>query len=925
MKRILPKKLSALALAVVSVPAVWSQSTPPALGDAAKVELDSINAGLDQYESMARRSILSGGSKPVSFAGEAIGRIIGSTYREYPDWMQADATTMKNSFATLRVGMVAAPNRNLRLWSKVAFDHALLGSTASPSTVAGNDAKELPYGYYRSPTTGEAGFKLGSLVFEDMAAGAVAKIGPTTWSMKAGGVLWNELSPLTVWKIQPRIFAWDYLPFELEQSTAQFYDYGTIKGEKSGRAAWNKKPFQGIQLESVELPAGFYANGFWGFYEGYNKNQPWIIPNDKNTELQYNEGDATRSYATKGIGIADEYRWTYFGRLAKSDLPGGVTLGANWFSYYVDDNYPKQWNWELSSDQAQALATKFTGAGTPVYVKLNNNSDKSAILASDSVAILTNLATLTTAQKTRLTALANLANSGREYVSNYYVVPQVGSFDFRRNIPGGLNFHVDIAMSHVDSVFYKVYKDTLTAAGNVTATTMNTNALYRDGMREKALQVKPGDEIGRTSTGWVPGVYTDISYPFPMLEAELRSVYFPKQFQSPASVANPVDGIFPYESNMTGAGKFAGEDNGTAYASNFAGANLILKLPIPRGHAKVSWGLHGQVEEGKDMIYFPWRQNGEAYNYSLASDFTQYDQGLMTDYLRSGGTFGLRMAKRLGDEFYASLPSSMRNIYAPTLGDAGGERAAFMSVYEGFVPYKLAKSWIQLDPTSASYAADTARWNKDVQPIVDNLLSGAVSESQKFTQNLSFDASYEISRLWEGKRSVFLSGYLAFNSITKDNRVGIPAFSADNDNVLLMGRDIRFEPVLQVTPKFYLVGLIGNEIWKSNYGVAYLDTSTGKAPTADAANAEDNKKTATATVLSSLRGGNAQLVRAPIDYNDWIYGLGFNWDMASRVALNFRCQYFTHEDKGISVDVPKAKGVNDYKAWLTTAEVKMWF
>jgi len=312
-KRILPKKLSALALAVVSVPAVWSQSTPPALGDAAKVELDSINAGLDQYESMARRSILSGGSKPVSFAGEAIGHLVGSTYTTYPDWMQADATQMKNSYATLRMGMVAAPNRNLRLWSKIAFNNALLGSTASPSNAQGNGTQtgtSLPAGYYRSPTTGEAGFKVGSLVFEDMCAGLVAKVGPTTWSAKAGGVLWNELSPLTVWKMQPRIFSWDYLPFELEQSTAQFYDYGTVKGEKSGRAAWNKKPFQGLQLESVELPFGLYANGFWGVYEGYNKNQPWLIPNDKNTELQmidtFNNSSnptAYRSYSTKGIVI----------------------------------------------------------------------------------------------------------------------------------------------------------------------------------------------------------------------------------------------------------------------------------------------------------------------------------------------------------------------------------------------------------------------------------------------------------------------------------------------------------------------------------------------------------------------------------------------------------------------------------------------
>jgi hypothetical protein len=43
------------------------------------------------------------------------------------------------------------------------------------------------------------------------------------------------------------------------------------------------------------------------------------------------------------------------------------------------------------------------------------------------------------------------------------------------------------------------------------------------------------------------------------------------------------------------------------------------------------------------------------------------------------------------------------------------------------------------------------------------------------------------------------------------------------------------------------------------------------------------------------------------------------------VSLHVRGQYFTHEDAGISVDVPTAAGRNDYRAWLGTTEMKMWF
>lgn len=850
---------------MVSAPGAWAQTAPPKLGDAANAELDSIQANLDKYESMARRSLVGGGSKPVSFAGEAIGKIVGSSYEKSPTWMDADKTQFKNSFATLRLGMVASPNRNLRLWSKVAFNNAMLGNMAANNqmgTGTGADGKSdsvsLPTGWKRSVSTGEAGFKVGNAVYEDMAVGLVAKVGPTTWSAKLGGVLWNELSPLTVWKMQPRIFSWDYLPFELEQSTAQFYDYGTVKGEKSGRAAWNKKPFQGMQLESVDLPFGLYFNSFYGIYEGYNKNQPWIIPQDKNTELQYSEDDY-RSYLTKGVGIGDGYRFSSFLRLAKTDLPNGLAAGANWFGYNVDENYPRQWKWAAKNDVAQ----------TRIY---------------------------------------KLVDGKKLLANNYYVEPKVASFDVRRNVPGGLNFHIDVAMSKADSTYYSIDS----------AQQRLLKLEYLPEMQAKAATVGSYQAIGEKSSGWIPGLYTTVAYPVTVadkqLDAELRTVYFPKKFQSVGSVVNPMDGIMPFEANMTGAGKFAGADNGTAYVSNLAGSNLIVKVPVPRGHAKVSWGLHSQLENGKDLVYFPWRQNGLAFNSTLASDFTQYDQGVLDDYLRAdkgaATAAKLRQVKRLGDEFFVGAAKA--NQYAPTLGDVGGARGAYNSTYEGFVAYKLGTN----DRT------DTAAFLNDagVKQVLENMATGAVPQSKKFTQNFSFDGSWEVSQLWSGKRSVFVQTYVAFNSITKSANAGIPAFSAEDDNVLLAGKNLRLEPVVQITPKFYLIGLIGNETWKSAYGVALLD-SAGRTVSADV-----EVTGATGAVTKAGRAKVAKyLVNAPVDYSDWIYGLGFDWDMAARVGLHVRCQYFTHEDAGISKNAPLAKSINDYQAWLTSAEVKMWF
>lgn len=935
--------------------ALQAAATEPAtIGETAVSEkIDSILQNTDKLDGMVRRSIVNGGSKPVSFAGEADAKFVASSHLVAPQWMLGDKTEFKNSNVTLRMAMVAKPHRNLTLWSKLAFNNALLGyPTAAKNASMGNmtddDSGQAAY------TVGnDVGDKRGAILYEDMCVGMIMSAGPVSFNFKAGGVLWNEMSPLTVWKTQPRMFGWDYLPYELEQSTAMFYDYATVKGFKEGRAAWNKKPFQGLQLESIDLPWNLYLNTLYGFYEGYNKNNPWQIPIDKTNELQYTDSKATevpgtpwaggvpRTSATKGFGISDNYRPVWFLRLAKGELPGGVTVGLNWFQYIMDKDYPKQWS----------------------------NRNGYSLTVDDAKVIMT-------------TALTDSkVDSGLRYINNYYIEPRVASMDFRRNIPGGLSFHIDVGASYVDTAWFKTgpaqngssstsrFKqytrnelDTIVVGTRKTAPNREDTAIfqremvkYRPEFREAAATANPWDEIGRTNSGWKPAVYASISYPFPWFELEVRSMYADKEFHSGASTIGPINGIFPYESNLTGPGKFAGVDNGTSYSSNLTGSNLIVKIPVPRGHARVSLGLHSQIEKGDDIVYFPWRQNGASFNATMHSDYTRYGLGLLDDYLRTGPSTvaSSRMIRRLGDEMY--FRPTMRNPYAPTPGYGGGMRADYMAVYEGYAAYKLTESWkhpyvtfagrdssmyvraigprptdaallpkwsadsisalAQFKSDSVNFLVDSTKWMAENGEVYRQILANQDSgqfraQHKKATQNFSVDLSYEISRLWEGKRSLFLAGYAAFNSVTNGPGSGIPAFKPGKD-VLLVGRNLRFEPVFQLTPRFYIIGLVSQETWQSDYGVAMIDT-TGMAP------GEDDD-----WLISE--GGLKNLRRAPIDYTDWIYGLGFDWDIAPRVSFHVRGQYFTHEDAGISVDLPSAAGRNDYRAWLGSTEMKMWF
>ncbi len=902
-------------------------SVPAAIGETAISEkIDSIDQVTDKLDGLVRRSILNGGSKPVSFAGEADAKLVASSFFVAPQWMLADKTEFKNSSVTLRMAMVAKPHRNLTLWSKLAFTNALLGYPTQRRAEAGGLDSTLVTGddaWQVAPSAGDANDKRGAVLYEDMSAGMIMSFGPTSFHFKAGGVLWNEMSPLTVWKTQPRMFGWDYLPYELEQSTAMFYDYATVKGFKEGRAAWNKKPFQGLQFESIELPWNLYFNTVYGFYEGYNKNAPWLVPSDKTNELQYTDPatGAARTGASKSLGIGDNYRAIWLVRMAKAEIPGGVTAGANWFQYLIDEDYPLQW----AKNYGYSLTGPADGLVPASSVPVTTGSFR--VAGGDSGVVLDR----------------NLA--GRRYNNNFYLEPRVGTIDFRRNLPGGFNFHVDIGASNVDSVFYKVgartagsgtrlkrytsdelatprtVRDSAIATRRAdTAVYLSELAKYDPRFQSAAASAIPWSEIGRASTGWKPAVYTSLSYAFPTsfgdIETELRSMYADKDFHSGASTVGPINGIFPYESNLTGPGKFGGVDNGTSYSSNLAGTNLIVKLPVPRGHARISSGFHTQVKEGDDLVYFPWRQNGAAFVASMNSDFTRYGVGLLDDFWRSTKEAAstpaeYRMIRRLGDESF--FRATVRNPYAPIPGYAGGMRADYMAVYEGFAPYKLSKSFRKSVRDGADLDSGLLKSDSLVlQQIIANQDSGLFRmQHKKATQNLSLDVSYEVSQIWKGSRSVFLSGYAAFNSITEGSGMGIPAF-ATGDKVLLVGRNLRFEPVFQLTPKFYIIGLITQEVWKSDFGVAMIDSATGLAPKTDAA-----------WLVSGTGIDNIQ--RAPIDYTDWMYGLGFDWDIAPRVSLHVRGQYFTHEDAGISVDVPTAAGRNDYRAWLGTTEMKMWF
>ncbi len=245
------------------------------------------------YEELSKQvgnNIFTSGSSPVLFAGEARIKLTdmywGDSSQTRAGFMDLDRHKLsfwEGNESAVRIAMLARPTGNVILWSKLGFNTTMIGHYlgqhgTNPSYLTAIDkylnpaivdtSKNNPAGYTRAQALHDKDNQP-IYIHEDMNAGIAVRYEAASFWVRMGHTIWTEASPLTIWKAQPRNFAWDYLPFEIEQPIERYYDYNIAKGVKEGRAAWNKKPFQGIQLESIKLPGDVYANLIYGKYENF--------------------------------------------------------------------------------------------------------------------------------------------------------------------------------------------------------------------------------------------------------------------------------------------------------------------------------------------------------------------------------------------------------------------------------------------------------------------------------------------------------------------------------------------------------------------------------------------------------------------------------------------------------------------------------
>jgi hypothetical protein len=772
--------------------------------------LDSAGTSMTELEAKVQSTLMFGGSSPVSFSGEGRLKLQHHNIDDPAQYLARDKTYLQSNWegneSFVRLGMVVRAGRNTVLWSKIGFQSTLPGTYINRDFAEVDNKFDNNF-YLIDHQTQKDGSP--AIIHEDMNAGIAVRTVPASFWLKLGAVHWIEANPLTIWKAQPRTFAWEYLPYEVEQPIARYYEYNIAKGEKSGRAAWNKKALQGINFESINLPANLFVNFLYGTYERFDNFEREFI--DFSNDIAYS-GETTDA---KGIGIGDSYRKLFFARIGAKELIGRLTPSVDFVFY------------KTSRD-----------IFTMKYFK--------DVFAMDS------------------------ANS-----NGFYKEPFVTSFDLRGPLNEKLGIHANIAFNGLDTSWIHKRTDTLN----------NVNYTY--------------DNNG---TGPKAALYLQLEskYGIP-LKADIAVIS--KGFYSPLSFAAPVDAFYPFGANLLGPGKFIGRGEASPYTQNMAGINLQAAPQLPGyGHFKITYGQHFQLEKSQDVIFFPYRLNGQDLYSMFQSSYVRWgsypvDMAIKPLYGSKASSL-TKYQYRMGDEGFRHKAN-----LSPRGPMAGGLRTDFLSAFEGFVPY---------------YDSDTAEANFKILPMRENPAYSDdliyqpgkhVPEHQKFTFNLEVDWSNDIGPLVGYSKDLFLSVYAALNGVSKSLKP--LAFSEQSTDMLLWGTYVRFEPAIALSSKLYILGLAGFENWRAGGTYMYLDKLYNML-----VNEDYIEKNLGAQARTDFENGK-RLFLVPIDYRDIAFGIGFDWDFLPRAGLHGRVKWMRHRDVNFKS--------NSFETPVISAEIKTWF
>ena len=320
------KKLTSILLASC-IGASWA-ITP-------QMQLDSIHASLDTLSGNMESTIMGKDDLPLAVSGYMAFRLKNFHYTERSPWVRNDMARTAVD-AVLNMNVVAMPNSYMTLWSSMSFPFDLSGLYSNylgsqPTGVSTNDDRVL----YDHSTD-----YFSSTINEEMNFGVDIRAGVFGAYVTAGGVIWANASPLTMWEREtaPR-FAWQYELFEDEKTVSTYYKEKVFKPVKEGgRAFWTNRSFGGVFANFYQLP--------------FNMKAQFMVSQPADADIGTRDG--LRMYGGQPgelemSGTYDMRGSVYHARIAKEKIADNLTLGVNYMGVVFDKGliyepeFMKQW------------------------------------------------------------------------------------------------------------------------------------------------------------------------------------------------------------------------------------------------------------------------------------------------------------------------------------------------------------------------------------------------------------------------------------------------------------------------------------------------------------------------------------------------------------------------------------------------------
>lgn len=300
-----------------------------------EAQIAAVEDNIDTLTNNMESTLMGKDDLPLAVSGYMAFRLKNFHYSEPSPFIRNDLART-NVDAVLNMNIVAMPNSYMTLWTNLSMPFDLSGLYAN---YLGSKPTDVPTEDVRVPFDHSTDY-YGLTVNEEMNFGVDIRAGVFGAYVTAGGVIWANASPLTMWEREtnPR-FAWQYELFEDEKTVSTYYKEKVFKPVKEGgRAFWTNRSFGGIFANVYQLP--------------YNMKAQFLVSQPADADIGTRDGLRMYGGQPGELEMSGGYDFRgsiYHGRIAKEKIAENLTVGLNYMGVVFDndiiyeDEFRLQW------------------------------------------------------------------------------------------------------------------------------------------------------------------------------------------------------------------------------------------------------------------------------------------------------------------------------------------------------------------------------------------------------------------------------------------------------------------------------------------------------------------------------------------------------------------------------------------------------